>query len=396
MNTLTDKINTWLNSHSDLSERDKALLKRATAVFENNLFESENSTWGSYRGILPSPGQYNGVWNWDSAFHALAVSYFDAELAYEQFEIFFDFQGDDGIFPDVIYNDGRIKDNYSKPPVFPWAFVEVYKRCPKPEILNKAYDCYCKNLSFWNNNRMDKQCGLYYYDARWVDGDHPTHQKWESGMDNSPRWDDGVNQWLAVDLNGYMAMFYDSLAQMAEWLNHPGDAEKWRVCSAELKNKVNTMLWCSEKQCFVDRNRFNGEFSDTITSASFVPLFAGCADEEHARLMNEAANDKEMFSPSMPTVAYSCTTFSATDYWRGPVWLNLAYFASEGLRKYGYTDTAEAIKEHILNDAYNEKRDIFEYYDARTGKGLGAKSFGWSAAFIIEYIMQGRGYRAGD
>ena len=34
-----------------------------------------------------------------------------------------------------------------------------------------------------------------------------------------------------------------------------------------------------------------------------------------------------------------------------------------------------------------EKEIIFEYYDSITGKGLGAKQFAWSAAFIIEFIL---------
>lgn len=34
-------------------------------------------------------GTYHGIWNWDSAFHAVAVSHWDGKLAGEQFEILF-------------------------------------------------------------------------------------------------------------------------------------------------------------------------------------------------------------------------------------------------------------------------------------------------------------------
>lgn len=390
MNCLTEKRIEWLEAlktSGKMSDRDFSLLERASAVFENNIFDSTTAVWGKYRGVLPSPGHYNGVWNWDSAFHALALSYIDPELAYEQFELFFDYQGKDGIYPDVIYTDGTIKDNYSKPPVFPWAFTSVYKRCPKPEILPKAYDSYCRNLDFWNNNRCDEKHGLYYYDCRRIDDSWRIHQKWESGMDNSPRWDNGVEQWLAVDLNGYMAAFYDALSQMAQWLGLPDDSAKWEKQSAALKKKINAELWCEEQKCFLDRNRFTGEFSDVLSSACFVPLFAGCSDEEHAKIMADNAENPERFYPSMPTVAFCCDTFSTTEYWRGPVWLNLVYFAVEGLKRYGYTEIADRICEHVLSDTDSDKRDIFEYYNPQTGEGLGAKSFGWSAAFIIEFIM---------
>lgn len=390
MNCLTENRAEWLDnlkSSDRLSDRDMTLLERATAVFENNIVDCTDNKWGKYRGILPSPKQYKGVWNWDSAFHALALSYFSPVLAYEQLEIFFDFQGDDGIYPDVIYADGRIKDNYSKPPVLPWAFTEVYRRCPNPELLPKAYESYCRNFKFWNNYRRDEKSGLYYYDCHKINDEWQTHQRWESGMDDSPRWDNGVDQWLAVDLNGYMVTFCDALAQMAQWLGLAEDESNWKQQSANLKSKINSELWCDEKQCFLDRNRFTGEFSDVLSSACFVPLFAGCSDEVHAKAMAENAENPERFYPSMPTVAFCCDTFNESKYWRGPVWLNLAYFAAEGLRKYGYNDISDRIREHVLNNAYNEKRDIFEYYNARTGEGLGATSFGWSAAFIIEFIM---------
>lgn len=390
MKDLSENRKKWLDGlrlSNRFTEREMILLERASFVFENNLFKDENSLLGGFRGILPSPGKYNGVWNWDSAFHALALSNFDADIAYEQFRIFFAFQGTDGIFPDVIYADGTVKDNYSKPPVFPWAFTEVYERSPRPDFLNEAYCSFCRNLKFWNNNRRDKKSGLYYYDCTPVDGNWSTHQKWESGMDNSPRWDNGVSRWLAPDLNGFMVMFYDALNKMSVWLNLPDDAEEWKSRSMELKNLINNVLWCEDKNCFLDRDRFTGEFSDVLSSACFVPLFSGCAGKDKAYAMNIAAGNPELFFPSMPTVAFSCDSFSASDYWRGPVWLNFAYFASEGLRKYGFEDTGDLIKEHVLSDVFNEKRGIYEYYNARTGEGLGAVSFGWSAAFVIEFIV---------
>lgn len=390
MNSITDIRKKWLNQLSlsgHFNLRDIELLERASFVFENNLFDTDNAAWGAHRGILPSPGKYNGVWNWDSAFHALAVSCFDPKLAYEQFEIFFDFQGEDGIFPDVIYADGTVKDNYSKPPVLPWAFIEVYEKCPYPDLLSRAYNCFCKNLDFWNHFRRDENYGLYYYDCRRIDGNWQTHQKWESGMDNSPRWDKGVSQWLAVDLNGFMVMFFDSLRRMAALLKLKKDAAFWQKESDALRKKINESLWCPDKNCFTDRDRFTGAFSDVLSSASYVALFSGCADTEKSAQMNDNACNTALFFPSMPTVAINSGAFSPSDYWRGPVWLNFVYFACEGLRKYGYSATAERIKEYTLNVCANEKRSIFEYYNALTGEGLGAESFGWSAAFIIELIL---------
>ena len=378
---------------AELDERDSDLLRRAVSVFEHNLFAAQDCAWGHYRGILPSPGQYNGVWNWDSAFHAMALSHIDAKLAYEQCEIFMDFQGDDGIFPDVIRTNRTKMDNYSKPPVFPWAFVRAYSNAPNPALLPRAYASYCRNAGFWEKCRRDEATGLFFYDATKINDNWPTHQKWESGMDTSPRWDDGVSRWLAVDLCGYMVLFYKALAQMAEWLQHPAEAAAWNRTAETLCANVRTLLWCDAKQCFLDRDRVTGTFSQVVTSASFVPLFAGCADRKQAAVMAKNARNPQLFYPSMPTVAFECETFSASDYWRGPVWLNYAYFAAEGLRLYGYAEQADALREYTLRTVDAEKRDIFEYYDAVSGRGLGASSFGWSAAFVIEWILEKYGIR---
>ena len=41
----------------------------------------------------------------------------------------------------------------------------------------------------------------------------------------------------------------------------------------------------------------------------------------------------------------------------------------------------------LLDMCHKETTGIYEYYDSKTGKGVGAKQFGWSAVFIIELIL---------
>lgn len=382
-----NKRKLWLDSvKSKVSSRDFELLERASAVLTDNLIEGTDESWGELCGILPSPREYKGIWNWDTAFHALGLSYFDTELAFEQFGIFFSCQLPDGMFPDVIYQSGERKDTYSKPPVFPWAFVEVYKRSPNKEKLKFAYEKYKLNEQFWRTQRYDEKYRLFHYDAK-KDDDYITHVKWESGMDNSPRWDDKNSEWLAADLNGFMVMFYNALEFMATELEKIDEAEKWHKKSAELKEKINAVLWNDEAGIYIDVDRTNGEFSDVITSASFVPMFAGCTSEKQVEKIAVCAADRNKFYPAMPTVAYDSPKYSSSDYWRGPVWLNYLYFAVNGLKKYGYDYTAREIRETVLDFAFNEKRDIFEYYDSKSGEGLGAIHFGWSAVFIIELII---------
>jgi putative isomerase len=89
----------------------------------------------------------------------------------------------------------------------------------------------------------------------------------------------------------------------------------------------------------------------------------------------------------MPTVSYNDPEYSATDYWRGPTWLNTAYYAVKGLKNYGFVELANAYKERILEMCAKEESGIYEYYNSKTGRGLGAYQFGWSAVFIQEFIL---------
>jgi putative isomerase len=79
-----------------------------------------------------------------------------------------------------------------------------------------------------------------------------------------------------------------------------------------------------------------------------MPLFIATASAERAASMNRIARDTNKFYPGMPTVSYDCEGYD-NNYWRGPTWLNVAFFAVKGLYDYGFTDTATEIKEFLLD-----------------------------------------------
>lgn len=105
--------------------------------------------------------------------------------------------------------------------------------------------------------------------------------------------------------------------------------------------------------------------------------------KERAEFMNVVAQNH--FLPGMPTVAYDNHCHS-TDYWRGPCWLNVAYFAAKGLKNHGFTETAETVKNTILEWIYNDGDTIHESYNSKTGKGQNNSNFSWSCVFAREFI----------
>ncbi|MBR7133462.1 MAG: hypothetical protein IKD04_08010 [Clostridia bacterium] len=364
--------------------RDRVLVQRAYTTLMNNIYPSNGEfLWSPYRCISPGKNGFPGVWNWDTAFHAVGVSRWDTELAKENIIGFFEFQKENGMLPDVIFESGKRVDTLSKPPVFAWATEVVYKRDRELAFLKQMYPKLVLNTEWWEKERCSE--GLFRYDASEPESeDYLKRVKWESGWDNSPRWDRGITKYWAIDLNCFMVMCYNSLSFISKELCLDAEAEKWLEKSHRLALLINQKMW-SEKGYYSDTDRFTGEISSVLSPASFMPLYVGIASPKQAECMSLIAEDKNKFDCKMPTVSFDNPGFD-NDYWRGPTWLNVAYFAAKGLKNYGF-DVADKIKESILEICHNEKKAIFENYNSRTGEGQGCAGFSWSSVFIMEFIF---------
>ncbi len=374
----------WLDGYT-VSKRDRKLLELAYDVLEGNAVCGEDYPWGDRPAVSPwiGKGRTEGIWNWDTAFHVMALSRFDTDLARSSLEVFCSTQLENGMFPDVWKKDGGLVDSLSKPPVLPWATLILYKADGDRDFLRDRYEQFVKNEAFWVRERSSDR--LFYYSSQSeIEKDFYIRARWESGWDNSPRWDTPIIDLWAIDLNCFMVQFYRSMAEMAEIL---GEKDVWTEKADALAKLIEEKMFNEEKGYYADTNRHTGEQIDTLSPASFMPLYIGIASRERAEKMHSLAKDKTKFYPGMPTVAYDHPQYSQ-DYWRGPTWLNVAFFAVKGLYNYGFDKTAGEIKEFLLDMIYDNSDDgIFENYDSVARKGLYWHHFSWSAAFVIEFIL---------
>ena len=358
------------------------LKNKAERIFKGNVYKETKYAWGKYRMISPG-GKFAGVWNWDSAFHAIGMTYFDCELAKEQILGFLQFQIENGMLPDVVWENGEIEDNFSKPPVMAYAAARVFEKDRDLEFLEEAYEKLVKNEKFW----VEKRCveGLFHYDVNDPDncGSYTYTESvgYESGWDNSPRWDTNPQNYWAIDLNCFMVLTYTSLAYMADALGK--SSECWTDKANKLSQLIEEKLWNDDIKAYTDYNFVDNISSEILTPASFMPLFTGISSKDRAECMNKIAIKN--FLPGMPTVSYNHPSYS-TDYWRGPCWLNVAYFAAKGLKDYGFDETAQTIRSTILKWVYEDGEFIHENYDAITGEGLCVNQFSWSCVFVLEFI----------
>ena len=373
-----------------MSARDRLLIERAVHTLQNNIIRSSgadgSSPYGHFRGIAPSPRTYPGVWNWDAAFHMIAVSRFDAELARDQARILFSQQMENGQLADVLFANGDSVFRFTKPPVLAWAILQADKHAPGDAFLSECYPHLERNLAWWERERSDGK--LFFYRV----------SKMESGWDNTPRFDfpNKIDWCYAIDLNCYMVLFYDAMAKISFLIGNTERSSEYLSKKQALEHSIEHMLFDERRGFYSDYNRVLRRFTGRLSPAAFLPLFTNTASREHAGIMAKLAASEQAFYPGLPTIAYRDPAYRSGKYWRGPTWLNTAYFAICGLHDYGFSSLALELTETILSWCAKEPKYIFEYYDSRSGKGLGARDFGWSSAFIIElalfkYSLQGAG-----
>ena len=119
------------------------------------------------------------------------------------------------------------------------------------------------------------------------------------------------------------------------------------------------------------------------TWTALAPLaLPGIPDAVKQRLVAEHLLDPARYRAAVgiPSVAMDEPTFTPGwdrfRTWRGPAWVNTSWLLDGPLRALGHDNEADRIR-----DALREAVTTWgfrEYYDPRTGRGLGARGFGWS------------------
>ncbi len=358
-----------------------------------------------HEGLFPSYHYkwFNGFWSWDSWKHAVGLSYYDTSLAKNQMRAMFDFQSEDGFIVDCIFRDTIIEPhNYrdTKPPLSAWAVVKIYEKDKDVEFVKEFYPKLKLYHNWWYNKRDHDQDGLCEYGS--TDGTLIA-AKWESGMDNAIRFDDSkilknsegaysLNQ-ESVDLNAYLYAEKLYLSELAELINNLDDAKKYKAEAEQLKDKIQHQFYDKEDGWFYDTNLEGSTFIKGEGSEGWTALWANAATQEQANAVKNKMMDSEKFYTKVPfqTMSADHERFDPLEgYWRGPNWLDQAYFGVKGLRNYGFHPEADQATIQIIKGAegiLGKGQSIRENYHPLTGKGLNAQNFSWSAAHLIMLLQ---------
>jgi hypothetical protein len=381
------------------------------AVCERTLRENWHQGTRSEDGLSfaytsPSPGHYPWQWYWDSCFTAIVWRHFDRSRSRRELESLLAAQDSDGFIGHTIFWDtplnGPRRFTYNvtspdalmtasiQPPALAWAWqIAVGDPLEEPRIERQH--------EWLERNRDLDGDGLI-----WI------VQPDESGLDASPQFD-SIWGSRAHGLPGYLLLVRRNrrLAFDARRIAETGGPVCCEVMTnvlyslsrlalgrASLTPVIVERMYDREAGLFQPLARPQPRSRPALTWAALSPLALPDLPEPIGRrLVDEHLLNPERFwfPVPPPSVAGDDPSFSVDDtlfpgvrrYWRGPTWVNAAWLVWLGLVRLGYEERASELAQRLVATIVRE--GLREYYDPYTGRGMGARGFGWST-LVVEML----------
>ncbi|HEX5367580.1 MAG TPA: trehalase family glycosidase [Acidimicrobiales bacterium] len=267
---------------------------------------------------------------------------------------------------------------------------------------------------------------------------------WESGLDNSPRWDDALAAVpagapaprLRPDLAhvadpserptdeeyhryyvlvrslaeaGYdvavahrshpfrmadvlftaiLAAADDELAGLAAVAGRPAAADGHRA-DAERSRRGLDACWDATRHACLDRDLVADRWVRADTVAAFAPLVAGCRPDRGRELAHRLAGPCYAGAEGLrwavpPSTAVTDPAFDPRSYWRGPTWPVLTWLLWWALERDGHQPAADRLRAAAI--AQLRSCGCSEYADPLTGEPLGSPAQSWTAAVALDWL----------
>jgi len=193
-----------------------------------------------------------------------------------------------------------------------------------------------------------------------------------------------------VLFNSLLVKANRDLAAIARLLSFdPTPFERWAEQTAIA---MNESLWNGEAGYYQNYDLVGRTHESTCVATGFAPLCAQVPGLSQAHQMVQHLMSAAFYSPLVRTCGVpSCSrheaSFNARKHWRGPIWLNLNWVLYQGLKAYGYAVEAEQLRQASL--ILSKQGGLYEYFDANTGQGLGTNNFAWTAAVVLDLLLDG-------
>jgi hypothetical protein len=422
---------------------------------------NDRGTW-----TRPSPRLYPHQWGWDAAFVAIGWAHLDPARAVTELRSLFRGQWSTGMLPHIVFDDCVAFGAY-EPRQRTWATVGLAPAgvatsgiCQPP--MQAVALARVREIARRNDDRSvagvdEAVAELYPRLAAWHRWLHTARDPsgtglvtifhpWESGLDNSPRWDAAltavpdegtdearpdldhvadpaerpshreyrryralVRALVEVDYDqarahvghpfrvadvlftAILAAADDALADLAVVAGHPGSADAHRA-DADRGRQGLEGCWDPCRLACLDRDLVGDRWVEADTIAGFAPLVAGCDAARAAALADRLAGPSYAGAagrrwPLPPTTAVDDPAFDPRSYWRGPAWPVMSWLLWWSLRRAGLATRSDALRAASLTQL--RATGCCEYVDPRSGQPLGSPAQSWTAAVVLDWLAAG-------
>jgi hypothetical protein len=352
----------------------------------------------------PNLTRYRWQWLWDSCFNAIIWAALGDDRAVDELAAVFVHQSTDGFVPHMGYQAdpetatelwGRPgSSNITQPPMFGHAMVELSAEGHQVDHLVEKT---IRGLRFFAEHRRGPN-GL----VRIV---HP----WESGADNTPRWDAWCpggfdrDRWLdekkrligSVELNAagsavanpafevFPASFNALVAYNALEVGTAFNDDATLRFGEELTDAIS-QLWHPELGTWVDVDEAGEITSAAIVIDALLPALLRPTTEQLDAVTEQLWDPRHLGAPFGPcAVSRSSPIFDPRGYWRGPEWPQLTYLCWVAMRRQGRGGDASRLADQLLRASVTSS--FGEYVEPFTGEPLGAQPQTWAGLCIVPH-----------
>lgn len=362
---------------------------------------------------VPNARVYPWQWLWDSCFHAIIWAELgDGDRALRELTSLFAHQDDDGFVPHVIHHGDpgfhaefwgrRGTSSITQPPMYGHALAELHRRAVA--VPRALVERAVAGLEFLlRTRRRDDGSGL-------ITVVHP----WETGADNSPRWDDfcpggfDLGRWKQAkgDLLGTVertaggapvanpafavapAGFNALVAFNVRELGRVDGGESWLARAGHELEAALHQRWHDGLATWVDGGPSADGSGRVRTSDALLATLAGAPADRSARAFTELLDPSAFGAGYGPTQVHRAEpSFDPVGYWRGATWPQVNYLhwsaarGRAGERDRAPADAADRIAAATVQAAV--RSGLAEYWHPDTGAGLGAIPQSWTALALV-------------
>ncbi len=414
-----------------------------------------------------APNLYPHQWGWDVGFIAVGLAHLDVGRACREILGLFDHQWKNGKVPHIVFNPHAPPESYF-PGAEHWISAGVFPDAPPaPPYTSALCQPPTHAIGAWRIRETaagpDRDVALDFlreiypkllrwhrYLATYRDpegsGLVTIYHPWESGTDNSPRWDAPL---MAVKVGELPPFDRRDLGHVDHPSERPSDEEYaryiWLVekikdarCDETavyrshpflVKDVLFSAILVAANESLLKISGIVGAEDDEVeeisgwitrgrkglaacldadtglcldhdlladrpirvrTVAGFAPLIAGVTDAEGPNGLLATLYSEDFLGhpglrrPLPPSTSPREPRFHPRSYWRGPVWPVMAWLFWWSLLRASEDERAHELRRAAL--AEFSAGHFAEYYEPFTGEPLGSDDQSWTAAVVLDWL----------